>query len=87
MYQTIEQEQFNDNFVAGGNRNNNDETQKSEFVKEEKNYYSMYIVQYMINFLYKQNIKHSSTLITVSKKKKKNILRLKISVYSLRIAG
>ena len=44
MYQTIEQEQFNDNFVAGGNRNNNDETQKSEFVKEEKNYYSMYIV-------------------------------------------
>ena len=44
MYQTIEQEQFNDNFVAGGNRNNNDETQKSEFVKEEKNYYSMYNV-------------------------------------------
>ena len=44
MYQTIEQEQFNDNFVAGRNRNNNDETQNSEFVKEEKNYYSMYIV-------------------------------------------
>ena len=73
MYQTIEQEQFNDNFVACGNRNNNDETQKSEFVKEENNYYSMYIVQYMINFWYKQNIKHSSTLSTVSKKKKKKI--------------